>query len=410
VLAATGTPGGGTGGSLALTDTHGNQAGQFTASGTSLSGSRAYDPWGNTAATTGAMTGLLGYQSAWSDAASGKDLMGARWYDPAAGDFISADTIQVSPVPDPAAGNPFAYAADAPLDFTDPTGHFISAGGPGTVNVNYTHLQTDQTYANVYTNDVYNGRSARAQRDASIAVADQEAQKAAARAADKAAAERAARARAAKIAAQKAAAQKAAARAKEQAAAKARARAAAQKAAAKRAAQQAAVTASANCDGPMMFKLGACPSERGAAGTTPGQVKASFIGAAIVIAVSIAGPIIGAGAGLFGAAEDAGGTTQLFRAVGSAEARDIAGSGVYRNPEGLEGKYFYPTRAQAENLGAKYAKLGLGEQSLTSGQISTALLRGAGEPIEPAGEGPAFFLRNEYLQYINDVTIEGPVP
>lgn len=76
----------------------------------------------------------------------------------------------------------------------------------------------------------------------------------------------------------------------------------------------------------------------------------------------------------------------------------------------MEGKYFYPTQAQAENLGAQYAKLGLGEQTLTSGQISTALLRGLGEPIEPAGEGPAFFLRNEYLQYISNVTIEGPVP
>jgi hypothetical protein len=52
VLAATGAVGGGTGGVLALTDSHGNQAGQFTASGTSLSGSRAYDPWGNLTATT----------------------------------------------------------------------------------------------------------------------------------------------------------------------------------------------------------------------------------------------------------------------------------------------------------------------------------------------------------------------
>ena len=49
--------------------------------------------------------------------------MGARWYSPSAGDFTSADTIQVSPVPDPAAGNPFAYAGDEPLDATDPTGH-----------------------------------------------------------------------------------------------------------------------------------------------------------------------------------------------------------------------------------------------------------------------------------------------
>ena len=117
-----------------------------------------------------------------------------------------------------------------------------------------------------------------------------------------------------------------------------------------------------------------------------------------------------AGAGLVFAAEDsaAGGTTQLFRTVGSAEARDIAESGVYRNPEGLEGKYFYPTQAQAENLGVP--SWALGEQTLTSGQISTDLLTRVGEPITPAGEGPAYFLRNEYLQYIANITTEGPQP
>ncbi len=31
----------------------------------------------------------------------------------------------MSPDPDPAAGNPFAYAADEPLDLIDPTGHYI---------------------------------------------------------------------------------------------------------------------------------------------------------------------------------------------------------------------------------------------------------------------------------------------
>ena len=44
------------------------------------------------------------------DPASGKDLMGACWYAPGSGDFTSADTVQVSADPDPAAGNPFAYA------------------------------------------------------------------------------------------------------------------------------------------------------------------------------------------------------------------------------------------------------------------------------------------------------------
>jgi hypothetical protein len=51
--------------------------------------------------------------------------MGARWYNPGAGDFTSADSVQVSPVPDPAAGNPYAYAADNPLGGTDPTGHML---------------------------------------------------------------------------------------------------------------------------------------------------------------------------------------------------------------------------------------------------------------------------------------------
>jgi RHS repeat-associated protein len=85
-----------------------------------------FDPWGNVTGTNnGSFAGLLGYQSAWTDPAAGKALMGARRYDPGAGDFTSADTLQVSPDPDPVAGNPFAYAADEPLDLTDPTGHCI---------------------------------------------------------------------------------------------------------------------------------------------------------------------------------------------------------------------------------------------------------------------------------------------
>jgi RHS repeat-associated protein len=94
----------------ALTDSHGNLVGQFAPAGASVSGSKAYDPWGNVTATTGTITGLLGYQSTWTATANGKNLMGARWCDPQTGDFTSADTIQVAPEPDPAAGNPFAAA------------------------------------------------------------------------------------------------------------------------------------------------------------------------------------------------------------------------------------------------------------------------------------------------------------
>ena len=133
ILAGTGGVGGGSGGALALTDIHGDQAGQFTPSGTTLAGSKAYDPWGAVTTASGVVTGMLGYQSAWADPASGKNLMGARWYAPGSGDFTSADTVQVSPDPDPAAGNPFAYAADDPLTGTDPSRHQVEPSGAGAV-------------------------------------------------------------------------------------------------------------------------------------------------------------------------------------------------------------------------------------------------------------------------------------
>jgi hypothetical protein len=85
--------------------------------------------------------------------------MGARWYDPQAGDFTSRDTVVVSPDPDPdpdpAAGNPFAYAADEPLDFTDPTGHYIVP--PGTPETDGTTARvgsTSVTSSNNYVADV----------------------------------------------------------------------------------------------------------------------------------------------------------------------------------------------------------------------------------------------------------------
>jgi YD repeat-containing protein len=59
VLAGVGAPGGGTGGVLALTDAHGDVLGQFTAGGTGVLGSQAYDPWGTVTATTGTMSGML---------------------------------------------------------------------------------------------------------------------------------------------------------------------------------------------------------------------------------------------------------------------------------------------------------------------------------------------------------------
>ena len=107
------------------------------------------------------------------------------------------------------------------------------------------------------------------------------------------------------------------------------------------------------------------------------------------------------------AADDA---VDVFRAVGPDETADIAQSGVYRNPAGLEGKYFYPTREQAENLGQMYTKAGIGgPYSITSGTAPRSVIEQA-EPINPVGEGPAWFFRNDQLPSVSNATIHGPIP
>lgn len=109
-------------GTLAYVDQHTDVVGDFTATGTALSGSTTYDPMGNATASTGQL-GSLGYQSAWTDKATGKADMGSRWYNPATGRFMNRDTTQANPVPDSAAANPFAYDGGNPMVRTDPTGH-----------------------------------------------------------------------------------------------------------------------------------------------------------------------------------------------------------------------------------------------------------------------------------------------
>lgn len=101
---------------------------------------------------------------------------------------------------------------------------------------------------------------------------------------------------------------------------------------------------------------------------------------------------------------------QIFRVVGPEEAADIAEVGVYRNPYGLEGKYFFPTVKQAVNLARMFTKLGLGgPYTLTSGLVAQVVLDAA-EQLNAAGEGTAFFLSNEQLPLITDVTIHGMQP
>jgi RHS repeat-associated protein len=93
--------------------------GQFTAAGTGLSGSAAYEPFGKVTAST-AMQGSLGFQSEWTDAQTKRVNMHARWYSPDTGQFDSRDTAGVP--------NRHSYAGNNPLTTQDPTGHWDTDG------------------------------------------------------------------------------------------------------------------------------------------------------------------------------------------------------------------------------------------------------------------------------------------
>ncbi|MEE6262424.1 LamG-like jellyroll fold domain-containing protein [Plantactinospora sonchi] len=123
-LLGTGT-GTGTGASsrYAWTDQHLDVVAQFTATGTTLAASKAYDPLGTVLADA-AMAGSLGYQSEWTDATSGRVNMLTRWYNTDTGQFDTRDSATVSPVPDSIAANRFQYGDGGPLTTIDPTGHW----------------------------------------------------------------------------------------------------------------------------------------------------------------------------------------------------------------------------------------------------------------------------------------------
>jgi RHS repeat-associated protein len=105
-----------------------------------------------------------------------------------------------------------------------------------------------------------------------------------------------------------------------------------------------------------------------------------------------------------------GKATTLYRAVGQQEADDIAASGGYRNPLGQEGKYFFPTREQAELYGQMMNKApGFGAPNyLTSGSIPTSALSFA-EAIEAGSEGPGLFFRGDPSAFF-DVYNHGLIP
>ncbi len=69
---------------LALSNSHDDLSGTFTATGAAMTGSTTYDPWGQVLASTGPAI-QVGYQGQWTDPVTQQVSMGSRFYRPPAG-------------------------------------------------------------------------------------------------------------------------------------------------------------------------------------------------------------------------------------------------------------------------------------------------------------------------------------
>ncbi|MEU1385927.1 MULTISPECIES: DNA/RNA non-specific endonuclease [unclassified Nonomuraea] len=103
-----------------LADHHQDVVGTF--SGTALSATTAYSPFGEVVAQSGSKPSL-GYQSEYTDPDTGAVNMHARWYQPDTGAFTSRDSWTLPPSPS-VQGNRYTYGNGSPLVNSDPTGHW----------------------------------------------------------------------------------------------------------------------------------------------------------------------------------------------------------------------------------------------------------------------------------------------
>jgi RHS repeat-associated protein len=90
-----------------------------------------YDAWGTPRATSGTWTaGNYRFAGAELDSATGLYHMGARFYEPLLGRWLSEDSVQ-NRLFDPRSLNFYAYVANNPVRYTDPTGMMPTEGDGG---------------------------------------------------------------------------------------------------------------------------------------------------------------------------------------------------------------------------------------------------------------------------------------
>ncbi|MGH3659230.1 MAG: RHS repeat-associated core domain-containing protein, partial [Micromonosporaceae bacterium] len=75
-----------------------------------------YDAYGNLTASTGSAVNPFRYAGQYTDSESGYQYLRARYYDPTTASFLTRDPQELE------TGQPYSYANNSPLNFTDPTG------------------------------------------------------------------------------------------------------------------------------------------------------------------------------------------------------------------------------------------------------------------------------------------------
>jgi RHS repeat-associated protein len=115
-----------------LLDSLGSVRGATNFAGT-VTATADYDAFGAVRASTGSAA-AFGFTGEQLDTETGFEYLRARYYDPSVGRFPFADTVQPN-APGTQGYNRYAYTANNPTTFVDPSGHEVIAGQGGGANL-----------------------------------------------------------------------------------------------------------------------------------------------------------------------------------------------------------------------------------------------------------------------------------